>query len=356
MARPPGTNARTAGRRKPVVLGYFKKADAGALVEAVRKASFPSEAEFWIGSYGPSKEVSDLVRSLPNGRYAPMYSIQPGEERPDQNKWPSKFFQGRDERAFTDEQRGKLPKAFSGEIPLQVPGKPLPRERHREWGVELGRRYRDSLHKNKKIPIDGWQFDEVLGEAGNRRLGREMEAHLDFASGILYGLWIGRPNLRDENIFPKAGIIWVAGTAIRNLATLPDSAALRRFLLQLSRSCLWLVGQEYPEFTLEPAAAVQRYSTGQLALAKSPRAPVRALGARYIAGHTPGYERLPGLGGKGRNQATELVPTWRKDFLAKRAALRPTGFAQYAFVKGNAQPRSVDEVARAVATTIRRLA
>jgi len=47
-------------------------------VAAARAAGLPPTAPVYIGSYGVSDRIGERVHSLPQGRYAPMFNIQPG--------------------------------------------------------------------------------------------------------------------------------------------------------------------------------------------------------------------------------------------------------------------------------------
>lgn len=337
---------------RQIVLGFFAgPADAQMLVEAVRAANFPRDVQVWIGSYGPNREASEIVHSLLSGRYAPMFSIQPRLNRTT-GKPESSFYLGRNRRAFTDEQWAVLDTRYSGEIPLKVPGKPLPANAPVSWGRELGCRFRDSLRLARRVTVDGWQFDELVGELA--AAGTEAASYQDFTRGVLTGLRIGRPH-RLMGDTPQQGIVWAAGSAIRRLPTMPITPGLRRFWEELDKTAAYLVGQEYPRFHADPRERARRFGTGHRDLLASTGQIRRALGRRYIAGFTPGIDlRDPNLGGRlTPKQTPSDVKPWRNAFIVERARARPAGLAQFCFVRENCTPEVVEHVMEALAKGLR---
>jgi hypothetical protein len=320
------------------------------LVDTVRAAGFPKDVLVWIGSYGPNRQVSDIAHSLPSGRYAPMFSIQPGRPNKSTGKPTSPFYLSRNRRAFTDEQWEILDEKYSGEIPSGVPGRPLPASAHFSWGRELGCRYRDSLRLNQRVPMDGWQFDELVSELVQ---GPDTTAHQDFARGILYGLRIGRPHKKIGDT-PQRGFIWAAGSAIRRLPTMPITARLQKLWEELDKAAAYLVGQEYPRFNADPRERARRYGIGQRNLLSSPGAIRRSLGQRYIAGFSPGiWIKDPNLGGRASNQKPSDVRDWRLRFIDERARARPAGVAEFCFLEDNCTPEVVSHVMEALAKALR---
>ena len=61
-----------------VLLSYFELDDLLRLLDAVEPAGIPSTVPVYVGSYGVSREASGLIQSLAQGRYAPMFPVQPG--------------------------------------------------------------------------------------------------------------------------------------------------------------------------------------------------------------------------------------------------------------------------------------
>ena len=173
-------------------------------------------------------------------------------------------------------------------------------------------------------PLEVWQFDEVLGQCGTDSTYRE------FVGGVLAGLALGRPELGDR---PQKGIVWVAQTAMTRLPHLAIDSAVQAFWEDLDRATLFLVGEEYPPFRGDPAAAAQRFADTQQALSSG--GPIRkSLAQRYIAGMTPGWHAKAGsppkdlgLGGNLDSKPDPFVSTWRTGFIDGRIrAHQPSGF------------------------------
>ena len=142
------------------------------LIEAVEPAGFPPDARIYMGSYGINERASAQVRSLRQGRYAPMFPVQPGAF------WEQRRLSLDDEAKVGDAAHASRVPSFSALLRLSA------RQRS-AWGRELGRRYRDSLRAARRegVRVDSWQFDELMSEATGPR-GR---AYREFLRGVLAG-------------------------------------------------------------------------------------------------------------------------------------------------------------------------
>ena len=141
-------------------------------------------------------------------------------------------------------------------------------------GREVGRSFRDRM-RSDPAPVETWQFDELSRPVASSRQVRE------FARGVLDGLLHGRA--QDQDI---PGFVWLAHSAF-GLALRPVDAELSAFWHAVSEAAVHLVGEEFPAFVGDPAAAAHAEDAGRRALAAG--GPVRrSLAARYQAGITPG--------------------------------------------------------------------
>jgi hypothetical protein len=115
------------------------------------------------------------------------------------------------------------------------------------WGVEVGRRYRDTIRHARAdgITVETWQLDEL----GTQLAGAQGRQHREFVRGVLQGISFGRPVLGDSE---GKGWVWSTRRAL-NLARLPVTAELRAFWQQLDRAAFRVVGEEFPNFVGDPA-------------------------------------------------------------------------------------------------------
>jgi len=187
-----------------VLLSYFELDDLLRLLDAVEPAGIPSTVPVYVGSYGVSREASGLIRSLAQGRYAPMFPVQPGT-----------FWELRRAPDVPDD-------AYIGRIPSFGALMRLSAQRRVAWGRELGRRYRDSIRAARRegVRVDAWQFDELLGQAA-RSGGR---GYREFLRGVLAGLTFGRPQLNDRE---ERGFVW-SHSACSNSLPCPPTPSWRR--------------------------------------------------------------------------------------------------------------------------------
>ncbi|MGH3051742.1 MAG: hypothetical protein ACRDM8_02140 [Gaiellaceae bacterium] len=195
----------------------------------------------------------------------------------------------------------------------------------------------------KGIPIETWQFDEILGQCGQ---SGPRSPHREFVGGVLHGLAEGRPELADQ---PEKGFVWTARTAITRLPNLPLIGDLPLFWKDLEAAARFLVGEEYPEFKGDPALVGRRFSDGHQALVGKGGVR-RLLGRRYVVGMTPGFRPASsGLGGNVDGRPPAEVTKWRTAFIdARIAAQRPRGFGQFNFVIENARPNRVKDAVRSL--------
>jgi hypothetical protein len=316
---------------KPVALvTVFSGAVLQRLLDAIAAGPTPPIADWFIGTFGVNQATAEAIAAVPGCRHAPVFCIQPQTSR-----------QTRLRRRLSEEEASQLPDTVhAGEIPGTSADEVIPPGDRRAWGIELGRRFRDDVRtaRSKGIQVDAWQFDEVLGECGDAGSG---SPHRAFVGGVLRGLVAGRPRLGDRR---ERGFVWVARTAIVGLPALPFSGDVQRFLQDLNRAALFLVGEEYAEFTGDPAVAGRRFSDGHQALVQNGGVR-RSLGQRYVVGMTPGWRpESTGLGGNVDGIPLREVTRWRSSFLdARIAAQRPRGFAQFNFVKENVRPNRLED-------------
>jgi hypothetical protein len=78
----------------------------------------------------------------------------------------------------------------------------------------------------------------------------------------------------------------------------------------------------------------------------------RSLATRYVADSTPEYRLVPGLGGNVDQRSRTFVNRWRGSYLATRRKAAVRNFAVFNFRFGNASPRVMNDVLRAVARVL----
>jgi hypothetical protein len=332
----------SAKAKSPIILGYFALPDIIALTEAAQQAGLADRGSLLIGSYGHHADAAEAVHAVPNALYAEMFSIQPKTSR-EAYRTRRKELLGRE---------AILGAKYARQIPLLEADRPLPAKDHFNWGLELGRRFRDNLRFGReRMLIDRWQFDEILSEVVR---GSQTEAHLRYVTGILQGLHVGRPRLGDK---PEQGVVWCSWMATYRLPRSPITKTLRRFWEQLDRSALLFVGQEYPKFVSDPRRRAELYAAGQRGLAHSGGRIRKSIANRYVAGFTPGVDtKDPSLGGRVPGQTPEAVRAWRRTFVATRGSHRPVGLAEYAFVRENRNAAVITDVCEAVRGGLSKLA
>jgi hypothetical protein len=313
---------------RAALLSYFELDDLPRLLDALARSGMPAGTRVHIGTFGVNGSTSDLVRAHEGGRYSPMFKTQPTEA------WEGRRLSPREEQLVGPRFRGAVPS--EGRL-LQ-----LSSAQRTGWGIEIGRRYRDTMRAARRdaIRIDSWQLDEL----GTQLAGAQGRQHREFVRGILQGLTFGRSVLNDGE---SKGFVWGTRRALR-LASLPVDRELTAFWRQLERACFRIVGEEYPDFVGDPRQAARTWSDGQRALAGG--GPVRrALAGRYVAGLTPGYRIGVNLGGNVRGLSRAEVNRWRDGYIGERARRGVAGFGEFHFVFENSRTFVMQDVCRAVA-------
>jgi hypothetical protein len=323
--------------RPIVALAYFGIGAAprfpglAVLVEAIKRADVPDGADIFAGTYGPNLPTADAIEALPSGVYAPLFSIQPGtKEKPGTS---FRYYQGRN---LPKEDEARLDPHYDGQIVTRTPGEPLPSGDHLNWGLELGRRFRDALRLSGRVgaPIaTAWQFDEVVDQVVGGSLA---DRYRLFVAGIVRALHGGRQELSDE---PVQGIVWAAGQTLAPLPGLPapSRSPLAQLWAAIDQATIAYAGEEYVRFDGRARDAAVRSAEGQRRLlAAGPKTARRRIGAKYIVGMTPGFIKDLGKGGNVNNWPIPKVNRWRDEFAAARQAAVPAlGFGQYDFTGPN---------------------
>jgi hypothetical protein len=314
------------------LFSYFELDTLRRLLPAIAESGMRPSTRVHVGTYGVNGEASDQIRTLEGGRYAPMFKATRTQA------WEGRNLPPADERKIDPSLRGAVPperRLFA-----------LSAARRVAWGVEIGRRYRDTIRNARRegIRIDMWQFDELRREFARSQAEREL------VRGMLKGLMEGRRQLGDRE---TKGWVWSTRDALR-LASRPVTGELTALWRRLNASCFRIVGEEYPEFVGDPRRAARTWSDGQRALAAG--GPVRrSLAGRYVAAMSPGYRIGVGLGGNTRGLPRAEVNRWRDAYIAERARLGLAGFGEFALVGQNARQTVLRDVARAVAHGMARL-
>ena len=293
----------------------------------------PRTAPVYIGSYGVSDEIAARVHALPQGRYAPIFHIQPGWF------WERRRLDPRAEKELFAHNPGS--QRLAGALPDLTQLLRVPTSTRITWSVELGARFRDTLRAS--AVVDTWQLDEIVAECA----GRSGKPYRELTRGALRGLTFGRPALGDR---PLQGLVWWAKTA-HVLPARPITPELAAFWRMLNRACLGLIGEEYPVFAGNPRAAARAGGSGQRRLSQG--GPVRrALSRKYLCGVQPGFRLAPGLGGNTHGLPRVEALRWRAAYLKARAASGMAGFAEFDFRFENSPATVVRELMRELAPVL----
>ncbi len=314
---------------RAVLFSYFEIDDLVRLMDAIDASDMPTGTRIHVGTYGVNFEASALIREYRGGRYSPMFKAESRTLA-----W--------ERRRLTREEERRVGRRFSGRVPDLPELLRLSAAQRIGWGVEVGRRYRDTIRRARRagVVVDSWQFDEL----GTELAGPQGREHRQFVRGELQGLTFGRKVLGDKEL---KGWVWATRAALR-LARLPVDRELTAFWRQLRRASFRLAGEEFPDFVGDPARAARTWSDGQRALAAG--GPTRrALAERYVAGMTPGYRIGHGYGGNVRGLSRAEVNRWRNAYVAERARQGVAGFGEYHFVFENSRTTVMRDAARAVA-------
>jgi len=318
-----------------LVVSEYEPGALPHILETVRSARLPNGTSILIGSYGISQADARQIEAVPNAAYAPIFGIQPGTSAG-----------VRAARKLPAADAAKVPAAHAGPIPADASSPVLPPEDQREWGIELGRRFRDEL-RAADGSVSHWQFDEILSQCGQP----DATSWRAFVGGVLNGLAFGRPELGDQR---QSGLVWIAWGALSALPAMPNSSELGQFWTDVDAASRFLIGEEYADFDGDPGSAARTYAAPQHTLLTLEGAPIRnRLGQRYIAGLTPGANLAPGLGGNIHENPPSWVNGWRSEFLAaRRTAAAPAGFAQYSLAQENAHPQVIADAIAAIADAL----
>lgn len=319
-----------SGSRPVLLLSLFDGRGLAQIAARLKQAPPPGGVPIFIGSFGISPAQEAVIKDIPNANYAPMFSVQPKSSR-----------DARKKRTVSEKEAKNLDDAFAGPIPTDPRHPVLPPSQHREWGIELGQRFRDQLRHQRArgvdIPAGSWQLDEILGECKG---AGEPNRFRQFIGGVLHGVAFGRPELLEPH---ERGFVWCAFTALKSLPTLAMTPTLQKFWQDLDAAAGHLVGEEYPCFDQSPASRSRTYSQPHHRLATSTGQIRKGLANRYVVGMSPGFRRdaagLGGLGGTEPPLSLTLagVTDWRERFVKARiAAQKPSGYAQFSLVKANA--------------------
>jgi hypothetical protein len=311
------------------LFSYFELDDLTRLMNAIAGSAMPAGIRVHIGTYGVNREASIAVHTYQQGRYSPMFKAEVRTEA-----W--------ERRQLTPDEERQVSRRFAGRIPDEPALLRLSTAQRTAWGVELGRRYRDTIRHARAdgVVVDSWQLDEL----GTQLAGAQGRQHREFVRGVLQGMTFGRRVLDDSE---GKGFVWATQRAL-NLARLPITPELSSFWQQLERASFRIVGEEFPNFTGDPARAARSQADGQRALASG--GPVRRrLAGRYVAGMSPGYRIGTGLGGNVNGWPRVQVNQWRNGYVAERARIGVAGFGEYHFVFENSRAFVMQDAARAVA-------
>jgi hypothetical protein len=313
---------------RAAVLAYFELEDLPRLLQALGGSGMPAETRVHVGSFGVSQDASEQIHAQAGRRYSPMFKTQ-----------RTAAWEG---RRLTPREEQLVGPRFRGPVPPESRILQLSAAQRTGWGIEIGRRYRDTMRAARRsgVRIDSWQLDEL----GTQLAGAQGRQNREFVRGILQGLTFGRRVLGDRE---GKGFVWATRRALQ-LASLPVDAELTAFWRQLDRACFRIVGEEYPDFVGDPRRAARTWSDGQRALASG--GPVRqALAGRYLAGMTPGYRIGHGLGGNVRGLSRAEVNRWRTGYVDARARQGLAGFGEYHFVFENSRTFVMQDACRAIA-------
>lgn len=299
----------------------------------MRAAKLQPSTPVHIGTYGVSAETAALVHELPQGRYTPMFPIQPGVF------WERRRLDARAERTLL--KRNPRTARLAGPLPSPPRLLRISSATRVAWAVELGARFRDALREAGVT--DTWQLDEIVAECVGP-LGRP---YRELTRGVLRGLVFGRSALGDT---PFRGLVWWSKTA-HVLASRRITPELTTFWRMLNRACIGLIGEEYPEFTGDPRAAARAAAHRQEGLSRG-GAIRSSLGRKYLCGLTPGFHLAPGLGGNTHGLTRPQAARWRAAYLHARAATPVAGFAEFNFRFENSSPPVVRELLRELAPVL----
>lgn len=311
-------------------------------MRAIERSGLPSATPIYYGNYWGSGKPSEKnppkgPKPRVPGRLAPIFPLVANSVFYRSRKVPAAqrhLLKG----AARWKRRGRIPKF---KRIMRLGG-----GQRYAWGLELGRRFRDRIRSKRKgrQRVVTWQLDEIPHEIAGGGGARQRV----FIRGVLKGITGGRPQLGDK---PLPGIVWITQPALK-LAGRRARGDLAVFWRQLDRSTIYLVGEEYPNFSGPARRAAKREARGQARLWHAGGAR-RSLARKYVAGMTPGYRLGKGLGGNVGKRSRPAVRRWRRAYVKTRSRKGVAGFAQYNFRFRNARSGVMNDVLRALAHGVR---
>lgn len=303
-----------------VVLSYFGQQQLPIILAAARRTSPLLSVPLYIGHYGPNPDTARQVHGLKNAFYAPMFT-------PKRSDYPK--------RRLSPPDLAKLKPEYDGPIPADMTSFSFDKQLH--WGLELGRRMRDSIRLAGDARADTWQLDEISHTASETtKAGAAWRAVL---AGVVHGLAFGRPELQDK---PMLGLVYIDRPM--SFASLPDQPDVRRLMWELNHGAIKILGEEYPTFNGDPKEKArlasqiqQRFLSGGGSRA--------GLGKKYVPTLTPGYNHSGGakyLYGNVDNCTDTWVDKWRTAYIKNRAAYGVAGMAEFNFSGNNGRPAVIN--------------
>jgi hypothetical protein len=334
-----------------VILDYYRERHLPRLIRAATLSGLPGDTPIYYGTYwgvgvntrpplpGPPPPPPPPGKPrpvMPNRRYAPIFSLART------NFW--------ERRELTAGELGTLRNAGDPGMPGRVPDLKVLLRRSGSYryfaGLEVGRRMRDRIRFKRAhhLRVVTWQFDEIPSEVA----GPDGFKYRQVVQGILRGLADGRPALGDKWL---PGLVWVTGTGL-SAANRPATGDLQGFWQAVDETSLFLIGEEYVDFTGPPSRAAAQQAAWRTWLFRW-GGHRRSLANKYVAGLTPGYASAPGYGGNVKNRSRSAVRRWRLSFIRARARQGVAGFAEYSFNDRNASGAVMNDVLRALARGVR---
>ena len=191
------------------VFSYFELDDLTRLMNAIAGSGMPAGVRVHVGTYGVNREASITVHTYGPGRYSPMFKAEARTAA-----W--------ERRTLTAEEEQKVGRRFAGRVPDEGVLMGLSSAQRIAWGVEVGRRYRDTIRHARAdgITVETWQLDEL----GTQLAGSQGRQHREFVRGVLQGISFGRRVLGDSE---GKGWVWATETRAQPRPPAPDRRAAR---------------------------------------------------------------------------------------------------------------------------------
>ena len=246
------------------LFSYFELDDLTRLMNAIAGSGMPAGVRVHVGTYGVNREASITVHTYGLGRYCADV-------------------QGRGAdgglgaaHAHAEEER-KVGRRFAGRVPDEAVLLRLSSAQRIAWGVEVGRRYRDTIRHARADRDHGreWQLDELGTQLAGSRAGSTVSSSAACSrASRLVGACSATARAR-------------AGSGRRDERStsprLPVTAELSAFWQQLDRASFRVVGEEFPNFVGDPPAPRGRRRTASVRWPPADRC-----GAASPGGTSPG--------------------------------------------------------------------